>query len=139
MAASNREAELEAMQFADTDSETEEIGPRRSPRLGSRGSTSRAEPMEVDEPTPTPGAPDHQPPPTQALGFRARKPSKIPLKWDLSIVACPYRVPTSLPTIFQNLPTWLEVQHNVVKLASLDWITSSGGSRHCVPSNSAKR
>lgn len=145
MAATNREAELEAMQFADADTDNEEIPGElveyeeaQNEYLEEMGedeldetarsnnpegsSSSGAEAMEVDEPSVIPVSL------TSFLrrvnAFRVRRPSNIPLKWDLSIIACPYSVPTTLPTIFQNLPTWLAVTPQTVSSAEIETKTS---------------
>ncbi|VDO03822.1 unnamed protein product [Rodentolepis nana] len=153
MAATNREAELEAMQFADADSDNEEVLEEfvehdvtqdayfeemgedeldetmegNDPQAPSSRGT---EAMEVEEPVISATS-------TSSLrrvnAFRLRKPSNIPLKWDLSIVACPFPIPTTLSTIFQNLPTWLGTTPQTVSPVELETKTSINGNEYKIP------
>lgn len=168
MAATNREAELEAMQFVDADSEGEGeieddddddddiVGEEvvddvdesskpphavaTAPETSVSGSSIQ-ESMEVDEPVIVPSSASgslRSASAAQGLtlrrtnAFRVRRPTNIPLKWDLSIVACPYPMPTSAPTIFQNLPTWLATTSQTVSAAEMETKTFAGSSKEYV-------
>ncbi|VDK36605.1 unnamed protein product [Taenia asiatica] len=136
MAATNREAELEAMQFVDADSEVEDLDEIDDDELEMAGEEAErannafvGEPMEVDEPLVVPSSTSSSHDSTTAIrgstlrrsnAFRVRRPPTIPLKWDLSIVACPYPVPQSTPTIFQHLPVWLATSQQTVSVAALE-------------------
>lgn len=87
--ATNRQAELEAMQFADAD-ETDN---------------------EADSPT--------ERTETTTAEFKPIRPPIRHLKWDISIVACPY--PTTTRNILDNLTNWISVcrtpSHTVTQAA----------------------
>uniref|UniRef100_A0A5K3FC77 E3 ubiquitin-protein ligase n=1 Tax=Mesocestoides corti TaxID=53468 RepID=A0A5K3FC77_MESCO len=145
MAATNREAELQAMQFADADSETEE-DEEESEEIEEGKATpvteaSTAEPMDVQESPVINRASTssvstafvRKPSLKRTYAFRVRRPPTIPLKWDLSIVACPYPAPKSTPTIFDNLSTWIATSQQTVVQASLEVKTTQENLEYTLP------
>ena len=153
MAATNREAELEAMQFVDADSEVEgddetdanldDDDEEEDEEMKEKEAQPTSEPMEVEEPPfiPSTSMSSSNDSTTAIRGstlrrsnaFKVRRPPTIPLKWDLSIVACPYPVPEITPTIFQNLPAWLATSPHTVSLAQTETKTSADGSSYSAP------
>lgn len=149
MAATNREAELEAMQFADADSEVEDLDEIDDDELEMADEEVSREnnafvggPMEVDEPLVVPSSTSSSHDSTTAIrgstlrrsnAFRVRRPPNIPLKWDLSIVACPYPVPQSTPNIFQHLPIWLATSQQTVSVAALESKSLRDGTEYSSP------
>nr|CDS16757.1 E3 ubiquitin protein ligase UBR3 [Echinococcus granulosus] len=149
MAATNREAELEAMQFVDADSEVDDEEEDDDDELqladeevGRTNNAEVDEPMEVKEPLVVPSSASTSHDSTTAIrgstvrrsnAFRVRRPPTIPLKWDLSIVACPYPVPQSTPTIFQHLSTWLATSQQTVSMAALESKSLHDGTEYSSP------
>ncbi|VDM24470.1 unnamed protein product, partial [Hydatigera taeniaeformis] len=153
MAATNREAELEAMQFVDADSELEDLDEidddddddalqMADEEVGRVNNAYVGGPMEVDEPLVIPSSASSSHDSTTAIrgstlrrsnAFRVRRPPSIPLKWDLSIVACPYPVPQFTPTIFQYLPIWLATSQQTVSVAALESKSLRDGTEYSSP------
>lgn len=184
MAATNREAELDAMMFADTDAEDEEDeeesqllaqgeiedDDEEDQKSAMEGVAAAAEHMEVDNEEP-PAASSLAEGAEEAIGsglrrtnaFKVRKPPPLLLKWDLSIVACPYpsREPLSVkkkstagvdekateektrpappkfsgppPTIFDNMGLWLTTSEQSVERAQTESAVTGSGLCCSVP------
>lgn len=104
--ATNREAELDAMQFADAEEldSTEASDDNDEKDMEIEEGPSH---IETDKEMTSPTSKS----PRSERRLHPRKPPQNPLKWDISIVACPYKAPVEgVHGIFNNLATWLTVK-----------------------------
>ena len=109
-------------------------------KFTNEGNTTAAEPMEVDEPAIMPTTTESAGG-SQELGrsnaFKFRRTQRMPQKWDLSIVACPYPAPpqpsSAAPTIFDNLATWLATSQQTVTPAATEKRDGANGGQYSVP------
>lgn len=109
---------------------------------GTAAASTTGEPMEVDEPAivPVTTGSAHPSRGSQEIrgpdAFVLRRAQRMPQKWDLSIVACPYPAPkasSSAPTVFDNLATWLAISQKTVTPAITEKRDNGTRGKYSIP------